>query len=113
MTDSETDNLDYVKDLPGFDRGNPSYFDNEVIDHLIGIVLELGAELWVVKDRLAHLEDVLENNGELSVAILEEGRPSDARQEKLNTERAAMIQRLYGRFYSKYGGDKSGQKSAI
>jgi hypothetical protein len=67
----------------------------------------------VVKDRLAHLEETLADNGGLSVETLEEGRPSEPLQEKLNAERAAMIQRLYGRFYSKYGGDKAEQKSAI
>jgi hypothetical protein len=113
MTDTKTDDLAYVKNLPGFDRGNPMYFDNEVIDHLIGIVLDLGAELWVVKDRLAYVEEVLSENGGLSIETLEAGRPSVPLQEKLNAERLQLVKRIYGRLYSKYDGDKVDQKSAL
>jgi hypothetical protein len=112
MTSQNTDDLDYVKDLPGFERGNPVYFENEAVDHLIGIVLELGAELWVVKDRMAHLEEVISENG-IPLEALEEGRPSGPLQEKLNAERAQLIRRIYGRLYSKYGGDKAEQRGAI
>jgi hypothetical protein len=112
MANEKSENLDYVKDLPGFDRGNPTYFDNEAVDHLIGIVLELGAELWIVKDRLAHLEEVISEN-DISLEALEEGRPSEPLQEKLNGERAALIQRIYGRLYSKYGGDKAETRGAM
>ena len=47
--------LAYTKDLPGAKPNDPTYFDNEVIDHLLGIVLELGAQHWVLRDRLAFL----------------------------------------------------------
>ena len=56
MTDKKSNDLEDLGNLPGFKRGNPTYFENEVIDLLISITLELGAELWVVKDRLAHVE---------------------------------------------------------
>ena len=65
MTDKKPNDLENLKDLPGFKRSNPIYFENEVIDHLISITLELGAELWVVKDRLAHFEEVLSERDSL------------------------------------------------
>jgi hypothetical protein len=108
MSKLDAAKLEYTRDLPGYDRGNPAYFENEVIDHLIGIVLELGAQLWVTRDRLAFLEEQLAQKGTISAEELESGRPSEALQAKLREERQAMIQQVYGRLYSRYGGDKAG-----
>ena len=108
-----SDDLEYVRDLPGFKRNNPNYFDDEVIDHLLGIVLDMGAELWVMKDRLAFLEETLEKNGIDVVETLDKGRPSEQLQAKLKDQRLQMIQRIYGRLYSSYGGDDAEQRAAI
>lgn len=109
VKDSE---LAYTRDLPGGVRSNPCYFENEVIDHLIGIVLELGAQSWMIKDRLAFLEEMLAKQGSVSLEDLERGRPSEELQAKLQAERQAMIQRVYGRLYSRYGGDVADAMSA-
>ncbi len=106
------DSLDYVRDLPGFQPNNPVYFDNEVVDHLIGIVLELGAEIWVLRDRQVHLEELLADKGVDLRAALEKGRPAAATEVLLKIEREAMIKRIYGRLYSRYGGDKVEQATA-
>jgi hypothetical protein len=103
VKDSE---LAYTRDLPGYERGNPAYFENEVIDHLIGIVLELGAQLWVTRDRLALVEEQLAGKGLLSAQELDHGRPSEALQARLKAEREAMIKQVYARLYARYGGDK-------
>ena len=105
MAKVEDSKLAYTRELAGAERGNPNYFDNEVIDHLIGIVLELGAQFWVMKDRLAFLEELLAKQGAVSLDDLEQGRPSEELQAKLQAERLAMIQQVYGRLYSRYGGD--------
>ena len=109
LTDAE---LSYTRDLPGAERGDPVYFENEVVDHLIGIVLELGAQLWVTRDRLAFLEEQLDQKGVIDVATLETGRPSDELQAKLKSEREAMIRQVYARLYSRYGGDQADATSA-
>lgn len=100
-------------ELPGYTRGNPVYFENEVIDHLLGIVLELGAELWTIRDRQAFTEELLREHGIDLGARLQQGRPSDALQASLKAEREAMIKRIYGRLYSRYGGDKADLKAAM
>ena len=38
-------------------------FPDEVEDKLLGLILALGAEVWVLKDRVALLEKVLEEKG--------------------------------------------------
>jgi len=104
---------DFSEALAGFKRGNPAYFENETIDHLIGIVLELGAELNVTRDRLARLEEILANGDPVRMDDLETGRPSDELKAKLDQERQAFIQRVYGRFYARFGGDKASAKTAL
>jgi hypothetical protein len=93
-------------------QGGPVYFDNEVIDHLLGIVLEIGAELWVVKDRMAYLEELLGSHGIDVTERLEVGRPSEALQRRLQQQRQEMIRRIYGRLYSRYGGDQAADRTA-
>ena len=51
MTMLDQTPLDYVKDLPGFERGHPHYFKDPMIDHLLEIVMMIGGELWVERDR--------------------------------------------------------------
>jgi len=105
--------LEALRAMPGFERGNPAYFENEVVDHLLGIVLELGAELWVLRDRQAFTEELLREQGIDLTERLQSGRPSDALQARLKAEREAMIKRVYGRLYSRYGGDRADQKAAL
>jgi hypothetical protein len=112
MAKLSSEQLAYTDHLPGAERGNPAYFENEVIDHLISITLELGAQFWVMRDRLAFLEEQLAEKGTISLEDLEKGRPSETLQAKLKAERQAMIQQVYGRLYSRYGGDQADATSA-
>jgi len=111
MSDKEA--TDFSEALAGFKRGNPAYFEHEVIDHLVGIVLELGAELSVTRDRLARLEETLANGDPVSLAELDTGRPSAELQARLDQERQAFIQRVYGRLYAQVGSDKADAKTAL
>jgi hypothetical protein len=95
------------------DHDNPMYFDNEVIDHLISIVLELGAELFVTRDRLARLEELLASGEPVTLEELDQGRPSQELQERLKQERQAFIEQVYGRLYSRYGGDQASSQAAL
>jgi hypothetical protein len=98
--------LAYTRDLPGYDRGSPLYYENEMIDHLVGIVLELGAQLWVTRDRLARLEEQLAKGGSVSLQELDQGQPSPELAARLKEERQAMIQQTYARLFKRYGGDQ-------
>jgi len=113
MAKVDDDALAYTEELPGAKPNDPIYFENEVIDHLIGIVLELGAQFWVTRDRLAFLEEQLAANGTVSLEDLEHGRPSDELQKKLQEERQEMIRKVYGRLYQRIGGDGAEAKAAI
>ena len=49
----------------------------------------------------------------MSLEDLDQGKPSDELQAKLAAERQAMIQQVYGRLYSRYGGDKAAATDAF
>jgi hypothetical protein len=113
MAKIKESDLTYTDELPGAERGDPTYFENEVIDHLVGIVLEIGAQFWVVRDRLAFLEEKLAEAGTVSLEDLEQGRPSEELQARLRAERQAMIRQVYSRLYGRYGGDQVDPAGAI
>jgi hypothetical protein len=112
MSKNDSEELAAVSALPGFQPRKPVYFEQEVIDHLVGIVLELGAEMWTLRDRMAYMEELLRDANSPFLAELDRGRPSDALQAKLAEDRKAFIARVYGRLYSRYGGDKAEHKTA-
>ena len=110
---SDKDTTEFSAAMPGFKRGDPAYFDNEVVDHLLGIVLELGAELSVTRDRLARLEEILASGEPVNLKDLDTGRASDELNARLDQQRKAFIQRVYGRLYSRIGGDNAAAKTAL
>jgi hypothetical protein len=76
----------------------PAFFDNPAIDNLIAVVLELGAELWVQRERTRILEKLLAERGIVSSELIEQYRPTDAEMAAQRAERDAFINRLYGAF---------------
>lgn len=61
------------------------------IDRLGKALLSLSRELWVVKDRLCILEAALAGEGIIAADLIDEFQPDEALQQKLETERAALI----------------------
>ncbi|MCB2108149.1 MAG: hypothetical protein KDE14_10630 [Rhodobacteraceae bacterium] len=94
------DNLDYVRDLPGFERGHPHYFKDPMIDHLLEIVMLLGGELWTVKDRQAVTEHLLATEGKVTPEMIEQFRPSADMKEKLARDRQTFVKHVYSCLYS-------------
>jgi len=90
-----SEGLDYTKDLPGYERGHPHYFKDPMIDHLIDIVLQLGAELWVVKDRQMVTEHLLATAGKVTPEMIEQFKPPQEMREALSEQRRALTRRLY------------------
>ena len=91
--------LDYIRDLPGFSRGHPHYQQLPVIDHLLEIVLQLGAEIWVNRDRQFVIEHLLTTQGKVTSEMIETFEPDDAFQAMLDHERNEFTQRAFGCLY--------------
>jgi hypothetical protein len=70
-------------------------FPDVVQDKLLGMILALGAELWVVKDRLSLLEQVLKRKGIETSALIDELAPHPDRAADVQRDREAFMERLF------------------
>ncbi len=74
----------------------PAFFDDPAIDNLLAVVLALGAELWVQRERLRVIEQLLAKQGSVTTEMIERYEPSDEERERTRVEREAFVERIYG-----------------
>ncbi len=98
-----SEGLDYVKELPGFERGHPHYFKDPMIDHLLEIVLQLGAEMWIIRDRQMVTEYLLATEGKVTPEMIEAFKPTPEFREKMKEERRTYTRRVYQSLYEGIG----------
>ena len=84
-----------------------TYFDNVVIDNLLEALLELSAAVWTYHDRVNVLEKVLEERGIPVSQAIEAHMPDAAELEARATERAALVERVFGSFVRRPVGGKA------
>ncbi len=82
--------------LDAGDGKHPQYFDNIAIDNLMSVVLEIGAAIWVQRERLQVIERLLAQKGVVTTEMIETYQPSVAERADGKAERDAFINRLYG-----------------
>jgi hypothetical protein len=73
----------------------PSQFDDPAIDTLLSIVLSLGSEVYVLRDRMRIIEKLLEAKGTISRADIEGYQPAPEEEEDIRKEADAFISRLF------------------
>lgn len=76
----------------------PAFFDNPAIDNLIAVTLELGAELWVQRERMRVIETLLAEKGVVTPELIEQHQPSDEEAARARADRDAFVNRIYGAF---------------
>jgi len=103
-----SDRMDYVRTLPGFERGHPHYYTEPVIDHLLEIVLQLGAEIWVSRDRQLIIEHLLATRGHVTPEMIEDFEPPENLRQVLNEQRTEFTRRVFGCLYETLENDESG-----
>jgi hypothetical protein len=72
-----------------------SQFNDSAMDALLGIVLSLGAEVYVLRDRIRIIENMLETKGIISRADIEAYKPTPQEEEEIRKERDAFMARLF------------------
>ena len=60
----------------------PTYFADPAIDRVMGVVLAMATELYVTRDRLQELENLLVKSGHLDRAQLDAAPADDAARRK-------------------------------
>lgn len=93
--------LEHVRDLPGFDRGDPQYYSDPMIDRLMDIVLALGAELWVTRDRQMVIEHLLATEGSVTPERIEAFVPPPEMAAAQVQARKDLARKLYGDLYGR------------
>lgn len=75
-------------------QAEQTFFADPAIDRLVGMVFALSAELHVMRDRLALLEDALKRRGAVDPGALDGAIPEGALEAKLAADRTALVQHL-------------------
>jgi hypothetical protein len=70
------------------------FFPDPNVDRVLGVVLELAAEVYVLRDRLRTVEEALERAGGISREALDRYEPSEAERAQRLAERDALIARI-------------------
>jgi hypothetical protein len=73
----------------------PNQFDDPAIDRLLRIVLSLGSEVYVLRDRMRIIEKLLEAKGAISRADIDGYQPAPEEEEDMRKEADAFISRLF------------------
>lgn len=74
---------------------SPVYFENPVIDSLMNICLELGAALWVTRDRLRVIEALLGEQGIATKEQIEKYKTPPEMERALMDQRNEFIARIF------------------
>ncbi len=69
--------------------------ENSEMDTLLGIVLSLGNEVYVLRDRLRIIEKMLEAKGTISRADIEAYKPTPEEEEGIRKDNDAFMARLF------------------
>jgi hypothetical protein len=71
-----------------------TFFPDPNVDRVLGVVMELASELYVLRDRVRTLEQLLEQKGVLSADELRAFEPSAEERAARLADRDALIARI-------------------
>jgi len=91
MTPHTTAATDFI------DHGSDTYtfLQDPVVDALVEVVVELGAETWITRRRMLVLERVMASKGLLSPDLIETYTPSPEDEALWRQERDRMLKSVY------------------
>ncbi len=73
----------------------PAFFEQDGMDQMLSIILELAAELWVVRERVFVVEAVLQTQGVAVSDAVEAFQPTPEQQATLARMRAEMTAQMF------------------
>jgi hypothetical protein len=79
-----------------------TFFRDPTVDRVLGVVLELAAEVYVLRDRLHAVERLLQRSGTLDLAELEGYEPTEAERAQRLAERDALIARILAPMHAEF-----------
>jgi len=70
-------------------------FENPAMDTLLGVMLSLGAEVYVMRDRMRVIEKMLEAKGTISRADIEAYKPTPEEEAEIRKDNDEFMARLF------------------
>jgi hypothetical protein len=92
--------VEALRKLPGFERTDPQYFADPMLDRLLEILVLLGGELWASRDRQLVTEHLLETHGKVTTELIESFKPDGAFLERLEAERQRFLRGTFKSLYA-------------
>ncbi|MFI0350817.1 hypothetical protein [Actinomadura sp. 9N407] len=81
--------------MPGSAAERPVYLDRpEHLDGLFSALMEVASEVWVLRDRFAVLEELLDERGSITREDIDAYEPGPDLAERLAAGRRAFLDRL-------------------
>ncbi|MFZ9625279.1 MAG: hypothetical protein ACO3AD_08460 [Burkholderiaceae bacterium] len=71
-----------------------TFFKDPAIDRLLGMVMTLSAEVWVLSDRMRSIEHLLDTKGVLNRADLDTYQPDAETAQAIAADRNAFVKAL-------------------
>jgi hypothetical protein len=71
-----------------------TFFPDPNVDRVLGVVMELAAEVYVLRDRLSTLEMLLERSGAITRAEIDAYQPGEVERARRLADRDALIARI-------------------
>jgi hypothetical protein len=79
-----------------------TFFPDPNVDRVLGVVMELAAEVYVLRDRLHTVERLLERSGTLDRSELDAYQPTEAERAQRLAGRDALIARILAPMTAEY-----------
>lgn len=95
MTPQEIDDLRRWLDASGGIADGKPFLGDRRLDALVDVMLEMAAQIWVVKRRNAILESLLTDKGVLASGEMEDHRFPADRAAHIRTERSEFVATLF------------------
>ncbi|MBE1536559.1 hypothetical protein [Actinomadura algeriensis] len=81
--------------MPGFAVDHPVYLDGSVpMDGLFNALMEVASEVWVLRDRLGVVEELLRERGTVTREDIELYRPGPELTDRLAADRRMFLERI-------------------
>jgi hypothetical protein len=95
---AESDEVMLAKDVKFVPSGseNFAFFPEQIVDNLMHVVIDLGAEHWTLRRRMFVLEKVLEQSGAMTAEAVERFQPTRSDLAAWEEERDIYIKRAFG-----------------
>ncbi len=88
-----------------------AFLSDPVVDALVQVVIELGAEGWITRRRLLVLERVMAQRGLVAAEMIETYAPSAEDEALWRQERDRMLRSVYGALARRPSGSEAAERA--